>query len=52
MDKGKTGRSIALEQLLNTDNHILEPWLKVTEMFFAGEAVDELKLGTVSPLPK
>ena len=52
MDKGKTGQSMAVEQLINVDDHILEPWLEVTGMFFAGEVVDELKLGTVSPLPK
>ena len=52
MDKGKTGRTTALEQLLHLDDHVLAPWLLVTEMLFAGEAVDELKLGTVSPLPK
>ena len=52
IDKGKTGRSMALEQLLHLDDHVLTPWLLVTVMIFAGEAVDELKLGTVSPLPK
>ena len=50
--EGKTGRNLAVEQLLHTDDEILAPWLTVTAMFFAGEVVDELKLGTVSPLPK
>ena len=39
MDKGKTGWSVAVEQLLEVDDHILEPWITVTAMFFAGEAV-------------
>ena len=52
MDKGKTGRSLAVEHLLALDDNILEPWLLITDMFFAGEAVDEMKLGTISPLPK
>ena len=36
MDKGKTGQRMAVEQLINVDDHILEPWLEVTGMFFAG----------------
>ena len=52
MGKGKTGRSMAVEQLLHLEDRELEPWLLITKMFFAGEVVDELKLGTVSPLPK
>ena len=28
----------------------LAPWLHVTAMFFSGEPVEELKLGSVSPL--
>ena len=52
MDEGKTGRSLAVEHLLALEDEHLQPWLNVTGMFFAGETVDELKLGTVSPLPK
>ena len=52
MDKGKTGRCLAVEQLLEVDDHVLAPWLSITELIFAGEAPDRLKLGTVSPLPK
>ena len=52
MDRGKTGQSIGLEQLSELEDHVLEPWLRITDMFFAGEVVDELKMGIVSPLPK
>ena len=52
MDKGKTGQSHAVEQLLHLNDCLLEPWLHVTSMFFEGEIVDEMNLGVVSPLPK
>ena len=55
MAPGKTGASIGLEQLrvlTKAEDHILAPWLVITEMFFAGEVPDELKLGVVSPLAK
>ena len=52
MSKGKTGRSLAVKHLLALEDEHLRPWLDVTGMLFAGETVDELKLGTVSPLPK
>ena len=34
MGKGKTGRSMAVEQLLHLEDHELEPWLLITKMFF------------------
>ena len=40
MGKGKTGRSMAFEQLLHLEDRELEPWLLITKMFFAGEVVD------------
>ena len=39
MDKGKTGRTMAAEQLGKLADEELEPWLVVTGMFFAGELV-------------
>ena len=41
-----------LRVLTTAEGHILKPWLGITELFFAGEVPDELKLGVVSPLPK
>eukprot|EP00964_Phaeocystis_antarctica_P006686 scaffold3612_cov75-Phaeocystis_antarctica.AAC.2 len=52
MGKNKTGRTLAVEQLEQLDDELLEPWWVVTGMFFAGEMVDELRTGTVNPLPK
>ena len=52
MNTGKSGRSLALEHLLHLSDADLEPWLLVTRMIFAGEMVDALTLGTVSPLAK
>jgi hypothetical protein len=52
MDVGKTGRSLAVEHLVSLPDEQLRPWLTVTEMVYAGEAVDELKLGTCTPAPK
>ncbi len=52
MEKGKTGRTLAVEHLTELPDDMLEPWLMVTDMFFAGETVEELKTGTVTPLIK
>ena len=52
MDTGKTGRSLAVEHLLFLSDEDLSPWLEVTAMIFAGETVDCLKYGTLSPLYK
>ena len=52
MGKSKTGRTLAVEQLENLDDELLKPWLEVTGMFFIGEMVDEMRTGTVTPLPK
>ena len=52
MTKGKTGRSLAVEHLLGLEDEELRQWLTITAMIFAGEAVDEIKLGTVAPQPK
>ena len=52
MGQQKTGRSLAVEHLLHLDKDMLATWLPVTRMIFAGETVEEGKLGTVGPLTK
>ena len=31
MDRGKTGQSMGLEQLSELEDHVLEPWLRITD---------------------
>ena len=52
MPTGKTGRSVAVEHLLHLPSDYLEPWLLVTDMIFAGDAPDVVKLGTMNALAK
>ena len=52
MPTGKTGRSVAVEHLLHLPSDHLEPWLLVTDMIFAGDAPDVVKLGTMNALAK
>ena len=56
LDKGKTGRSLAVEHLLALEDEHLQPWLDDTAMFFDGKTAcrrtQAWQFGTVSPLPK
>ena len=50
--RGHSGRMLAVEHLLHLPRERLRDWLPVTDMIFAGEPVDVLLMGIVSPLAK
>ena len=50
INANKTGRTIALEHLLNLPRRYLRGFLTITHLVFAGEAPMQVKRGTVSPL--
>ena len=50
--KGKTGRLTTVDEICALGDEELIPMLAITELIFAGEAPDILKMGDIVPLPK